>query len=78
MAELGLGMVADISLNLIPITFIVTDFLAVSTNRKQAAQCLDLGKCFLKLFNKSFPFFLRPPAARGCQGQINRIQDPER
>jgi len=36
-AELSFRMLADITLNLIPITFVVTYFLAVGANAKHAA-----------------------------------------
>jgi hypothetical protein len=42
-AEFGSGMFMNICLDLIPIAFIVPDFLTVGTDGKQPAQCLHLG-----------------------------------
>ena len=42
MAELGLGMVANIDLDLIPVTLVVADLLAVHADWDDAAQGLDL------------------------------------
>jgi hypothetical protein len=41
-AELILGVVTNIALNLIPIAFVVPDVLAIGANRQQAAQLFDV------------------------------------
>jgi len=41
MAELYVGMLADVGFDLFPVSLIITHFFAVSTNRQQALQYLD-------------------------------------
>jgi len=41
MAELYVGMLADVGFDLFPVSLIITHFFAVSANRQQALQDLD-------------------------------------
>ena len=42
-------MLLDIGFDLVPVSFIITDFFAGSADRDKAAQCLDFRQGFLKL-----------------------------
>jgi hypothetical protein len=42
MAELQLGMFAEVAINLLPIILIVADLLAIRADRQQAMKLLDL------------------------------------
>jgi hypothetical protein len=48
MAELGFRMLRDILFNLLPVILIVTDFLAVRTNRQEALELLDARQGFFE------------------------------
>ena len=57
-AELGLGVAADIPLDLVPVPLVVTNFFAGSAYGQQAAQCPDLGKGILQFLDKLPPALL--------------------
>src|SRR5437867_901074 len=48
-AELHVGMVADVLLDLLPVILVVTDLLAVRANRKQPAQLAHARQRLLEL-----------------------------
>ena len=58
-AEVGLGVVRDVGLHLLPVTLIIPDSFAGSAHREHAAQGLDLGQRILKLGDQPFTLFLR-------------------
>lgn len=60
MAELSLGMILDIVLNLLPVAFVIPDFLTGTANRQQPAQALDMGERRFQLSDQSFPLFSSP------------------
>jgi hypothetical protein len=64
MAELGIGVVTDILLHLVPVTLIVADLLTVGTYRDDAAQRPDLVQCLLKSPTFFFEFSFRLFALR--------------
>src|SRR5258707_6797625 len=61
MAELSIGMVSNVDLDLIPVTFVIPDLLAVSTNRQKALQRFYAGERSLHLLEQKFLFFKRLP-----------------
>ena len=56
MAEFGLGTGLNVTFHLCPIAFIIFDFFAGGTGRKQSGQCLDLAESILKVGNHLVPF----------------------
>ena len=59
MAKLGVGMVAEIIFDLIPIGFIVAYLLAGCTNGDHASQGFNLRQGILKLIDQFFTFHFR-------------------
>jgi hypothetical protein len=49
MAEISFRVIRNVSLQLIPIPFVIPYLLATSAHGEQAAQLIHLNKCFLKL-----------------------------
>src|SRR5947209_8349711 len=48
-AELGLGVLADVRLDLLPVVLVVADLLAVGADRQEAAELLDAGERRLEI-----------------------------
>ena len=51
MGEISFGMFADICLNLLPVALVITDILAGSADRQQAAEFFDFSQGGLEFIN---------------------------
>ena len=58
MSKLSFVMLLNVLFRSLPVTTVVTNFIASGTDRNQTGQRLDLRHGFLQLFNQHFPFFL--------------------
>ena len=56
MAELGIGVLADVAFQLGPYFLVVPDLFADRADGQDALQGLDLGQGFLEIGDQLFPF----------------------
>jgi hypothetical protein len=56
-AEFSIGVFLHVGLDLIPISFIIPNFLAISADGQQSLQSFDIVKSLLQLGDHPFAFF---------------------
>ena len=59
-AELDIGSFSDVDLKLIPVAFVVPNFMAIRTDREQSAQLFDFTQGLLEILDVLVTFLLRP------------------
>lgn len=72
MRKVSVGMRADITLNVVPVSPVIANILADRAYWKQASQGLDSAQRFLKFQNQLLPVDLRPSAFRDNGGERHR------
>ena len=58
MAEFRFRMIMDVGLNLIPVSIVITNFVAMRTNRKQPAELFNFFQGLLEFLYISVTFLL--------------------